>query len=62
MSKPLCSVHIDTLQLDVPIKIKCLMCSTSNPESLRDSFYANAQLCQECHENTDYCVICQNPI
>ncbi|MBI2670064.1 MAG: hypothetical protein HYX20_02900 [Candidatus Yanofskybacteria bacterium] len=59
---PLCNNHANEIKLEVPVKIKCHMCSTGDPESLRDSFYANAQLCQECHENTDYCVICQDPI
>ena len=59
---PLCSKHESVDKLEVPIKIRCHMCSTSDPESFRDSFYADAQLCQECHENTSYCVICQAPI
>ena len=58
---PLCDEHKNVARLENPVKIKCQMCSTSDPDSLRDSFYADAQLCQECHENTGYCVICQDP-
>lgn len=59
---PLCKQHINTTKLEIPVKIKCRMCSTDDPDSRRDSFYEDAQLCQECHDNTQFCVICQEPI
>lgn len=62
MNNFLCQNHLDIPRLATPIKIKCQMCSTTDPQSFRDSFYANAQICEECSQNTDYCMICQNPI
>ncbi|MBI2062874.1 MAG: hypothetical protein HYT61_01375 [Candidatus Yanofskybacteria bacterium] len=59
---PLCENHKDTPKLEDSVKIKCRMCSTGDPDSLRDSFYEDAQLCQECHDNTQFCIICQEPI